>query len=333
MNEQNKSNGLGTLAKGAGIITAAGLGAAAGWTAWSALFIDHRVQLPPAIRANRYVTATPLSGRLSFYADESASGRPLVLLHSMNAAASAYEMRPLFEYFRDTRPVFALDLPGFGFSERADRNYNPDIYVQSILDFIDGELAGSEAVDMIALSLSSEFAAIAAVEQPSFINSLTLIAPTGFTTNPPMVSGPAQRALGFPLWSQAVYDLLVTRPSIEHFLKKAFAGPVDRGLLEYDYLTSHRPGARYAPFAFVSGRLFTSDILDYYAGISQPVLAFYDASDYGPSELLPRFCRDHENWEMASVAGTKAMPQFENCYDTGRVIHQFLQKSAVAVEI
>src|SRR3954471_7550919 len=115
MDDNRKSTStLAALAKGAGIVTATGLGIAAGWTAWSALFINHRAQLPPAIRANRYVTATPLSGRLSFYVDESASGRPLVLLHSINAAASAYEMRPLFEHFRDTRPVFALDLPGFG---------------------------------------------------------------------------------------------------------------------------------------------------------------------------------------------------------------------------
>ena len=39
--------------------------------------------------------------------------RPLLLLHSINASASAYEVKPLFEHYRQQRPVYAPDLPGF----------------------------------------------------------------------------------------------------------------------------------------------------------------------------------------------------------------------------
>ncbi len=324
MRNSKNPSALKTIAKGAGVVTATGLAAAAGWTAWSALFINHRQTVPPAIRANRYVTATPLSGRLSFYADESAAGRPLILLHSINAAASSYEMRPVFEHFRGTRPVFALDLPGFGFSEREERTYHPDVYVQAILDFVDGELSGSEPADVVASSLSSEFAAMAAVEQPRFFRSLTLIAPTGFHSSEPRESERLHRAVTFPVWSQAVYDALVTKPSIEYFLKKAFAGPVDKGLAEYDYLTAHRPGARNAPFAFIAGKLFTPDIRKWYAAVRQPVLAFTDLSDYGPSDLLPQFCREHPNWEMATVEGTKSMPHFEQPEETFARMDDFL---------
>ncbi|MDZ4797195.1 MAG: alpha/beta fold hydrolase [Bryobacteraceae bacterium] len=325
MRTSNSASALKTIAKGAGVVTATGLAAAAGWTAWSALFINHRQSVPPAIRANRYVTATPLSGRLSFYADESASsGRPLILLHSINAAASSYEMLPVFEHFRGKRPVFALDLPGFGFSERAERTYHPDIYVQAILDFVDGELAGADAVDIVALSLSSEFAAIAAVEQPDFFHSLAMIAPTGFQSTTPRGSERVHRAVTFPVWSQAVFDLLVTRPSIDYFLQKAFAGQVDPGLADYAFLTSHRPGARYAPFYFIAGKLFTPDVRSWYSAIQQPVLAFCDLGDFGPSDLLPQFCRDHANWEMACIEDTKSMPHFENPGPTFERLEAFL---------
>jgi pimeloyl-ACP methyl ester carboxylesterase len=310
MDNDRSSSALRTIAKGAGIAAATGLAAAAGWTAYSALFINHRRELPPAIDAKRYTTATPLAGRMCFYAEESAAGTPLVLVHSINAAASSYEMRPVFEHYRGKRPVFALDLPGFGFSERADRGYTSDVFVQALLDFVDGELGSEEPVDIVALSLSCEFAAIAAVEQPEAFRSLVMIAPTGFGSDTPSDSEELYRALTFPVWAQAFYDLLVSPPSIQYFLQKAFAGPVDPGLKEYSYLTAHRPGARNVPAYFIAGKLFSPDICSYYSAVRQPVLAFCDQSDYGPSGLLPAFAEDH-GWTVHCIPGTRAMPHFE----------------------
>lgn len=334
MENQKTSKALSTIAKGAGVVAATGLAAAAGWTAYSALFINHRRSLPPALDAKRYVTATPLAGRLSFYADETASGRPLVLVHSINAAASAYEMKPVFEHFRGKRPVFALELPGFGFSERDDRSYSPDLFIQAVLDFLDGELAGQEPVDVVTLSLSSEFCTLAALEQPDFFHSLVMIAPTGFTSSvePPREDRAelAYRAVSFPLWRQALYDLLVTRPGLRRSLQKAFAGPVDEGLQEYGYLTSHRPGARHVPLHFVSGRLFTPGIRDFYAMLKQPVLAFCDQSGYGPSDQLPAFAEAHPNWRVCCLDGTGAMPHFERPEETFAQMESFFADMAVS---
>ena len=47
------------------------------------------------------------------------------------------------------------------------------------------------------------------------------------------------RAVSFPVWSQALFDLLVSRPSIRYYLQKAFEGPVDRGLEEYGWHSRH----------------------------------------------------------------------------------------------
>jgi pimeloyl-ACP methyl ester carboxylesterase len=330
MNEERKpsSKVLHNIAAGAGVAAATGLAAAAGWAAYSALFIDHRKQLRPAIDAKRYVTATPLAGRLSFYADESAAGDPLLLLHSINAAASAYEMRPIFDYFRGKRPVFALDLPGFGSSERGDRNYSPDLYVQAILDFVDGELAGR--VDVAALSLSCEFTALAALEQPDFFRSLVMIAPTGFDDRSRKTSHAAvirrYRAAAFPLWGQAVYDAMVSRPSIDYFLQKAFAGPVDPQFAEYSYLTSHRPGARYAPLHFISGGLWTQNIDEVYSSLTVPVLAFCDPSTYATSTRLPEFARERINWEFECMPEASAMPHWVRPEATCAAIERFVAR-------
>ncbi len=61
--------------------------------------------LPAALHAERFK-----SGGVSCYV--AGKGPALLLVHSVNAAASAAQMRPLFEYCCATRTVFAIDLPG-----------------------------------------------------------------------------------------------------------------------------------------------------------------------------------------------------------------------------
>ena len=52
--------------------------------------------LPAALPAARRLEIDGRSGRLSYYM--AGEGDPLLLLHSINAAASAYEVRPAFEH-------------------------------------------------------------------------------------------------------------------------------------------------------------------------------------------------------------------------------------------
>ena len=68
------------------------------------------MSLDKAIDADMHMMTTQRGHRVCFYSDTSAEGRPLVLLHSINAAPSSMEMRPLFERYRGSRPVYALSL-------------------------------------------------------------------------------------------------------------------------------------------------------------------------------------------------------------------------------
>lgn len=306
--------------------------------AYSALAIDHAVPLPAAVPAERRRLPGTAAGAISYYVDESAPGRPLVLVHSVNAAASAYEMRPLFEHYRSRRPVYALDLPGFGFSERSDRTYVPALYVTALLDLLGEIEPGRGPSDVVALSLGSEFAARAALQQPELVRSLTLISPTGLTARTQRNraerasvsqgrTGPLQGFLRFPLWSQAVYDLLVSRASLLSFLKMSFVGQPDRGLVEYDYATSHQPGARFAPFAFVSGQLFTPDIRQsVYEHLPIPVLALYDQDAFVRFDTLPNVLARNPNWRANRIVPTKGLPQFERLDDTAKALDTFWQE-------
>ncbi|HEX9413055.1 MAG TPA: alpha/beta fold hydrolase [Ktedonobacterales bacterium] len=322
------------LARGIGFTAAGALAAVAGGIAYSALAVDHAATLPPALDAERRTLTSAEAGTLSYYADEWITGRPLVFVHGIDAAASAYEMRPLFGFYRTQRPVYALDLPGFGFSERADRVYTPALYTQAVLDFLRHVGLGAGGADVMALSLSSEFAARAALAQPSLMRSLTLISPSGFTdrTNRSQSERDSERQggrllhqlLANPLWSQAFYDLLTSRPSIRAFLRMRFVGQPDAGLVAYGYATAHQPGARYAPLYFLSGQLFTPNIREtVYERLTIPALALFDHDAFVRFDTLHEVTRRCANWHAVRIVPSRGLPQFERLADTTNVLETF----------
>ena len=306
--------------------------AMAGLVGCAPLMIDHDLRLPPAVSAQRLEIAKR-AGRLSYYV--AGDGPPLLLVHSINAAGSAYEVQPIFERAKARHRVYAVDLPGFGFSDRSPRRYDVRLYVEAIHDMLDVIAAdtGSAPVDALALSLSSEFVARAAVEQPQHLRSLTLVTPTGFSKTYRDLQGApgATREIPgfygfftFPLWSQGIYDLLVSRRSIRYFLERTWgAKDIDEGLLDYDYLVTHQPGAKNAPYAFVSGRLFSKDIRTVYEALRLPVWMPHGTRGDFADFSAAGWTRARPNWQVQAWA-TGALPQFEEPEAFDRDLERFL---------
>lgn len=300
-------------------------GVVGGWIAYSRTQIDHDMSLPKAIDTEQETYMGRLTSRqISYYADKSGEGTPLVLIHSINAAGSAYELKPIFEHYRGKRPVYALEFPGFGFSERSDKVYSWRLYTDSIIEFLT-DVVGQPA-DVIGLSLGNEFAARAGHEHPDLFRSLTMISPSGFTARENKVasqkaveegnSNSAYNVLANPLWSQAFYDLLATRVSIKYFLQQSFEGEPDKGLMDYGFLTCHQQGARYAPLYFVSGQLFTPDIREtVYEKLTIPTLVIYDRDNFVNFDTLPDVVAKYENWQAERITPTKGLPHFEKLSD------------------
>ena len=311
------------------------LAAAAAWISYSHLGIDHRRPLPNALSGRRRDIDTR-AGRVSYYGADDQPGRPLLLVHSINAAANAYEVRPLYEHYRRTRPVYALDLPGFGFSERSDRIYTPRLMTDAIHAVV-AEIEqrhGSSPIDATALSLSCEYLARAALERPEDYASLGFISPTGFDARL-SGSGPDQSHRGnrtarqiaaFPLWGRPLFDALVSRPSMRFFLQKTWGSKeIDEGLFAYDQLSAHQPGAEFAPFSFLSGHLFPADISRVYAALRLPIWVVHgrrgDFVDYRRiAEVAAK-----PNWTIHRL-DTGAFPHFEDRATVAHLYDAFLSR-------
>jgi pimeloyl-ACP methyl ester carboxylesterase len=296
--------------------------AAMAWISYSKLLVPHNLPLPPAVSGERH-EFTGRAGRLSYYvAGETGQAAPLLLIHSINAAGSAYEVRPLFEHYKTHRRVYALDLPGFGFSERSDRQYTPRLYTDAILDMLEqiARDVGPTPVDTLALSLSAEFLARAAIDAPERCRSLALVTPTGFRRSQEryaeigatLGNSFVRDLFDLPLWSRPFYDLLTSKPSIRFFLAQTFGAyePIPTELVEYDYLTTHQPGAQHAPYAFVSGLLFSADIGRIYDALQLPVWLAYGTRGAFSNFQDLKNVQVGENWSIQAF-GTGALPHFE----------------------
>lgn len=270
--------------------------------------------LPPALPGQRFVF-----GGITGYT--TGRGPPLVLVHSVNAAPSAAEMRPIYEHCSATHTVFAIDLPGFGLSERLDRVYNPRLMTDALhaLAAQVHSRCGAVPMDAVASSLGCEFLARAALEQPARWGRLAFVSPTGLSGTRPRRAPPGStrampwlhKVFSAKPWGEALFHAL-TRPAvIRYFLQRTWGSQsIDEALWAYDVLTARQPGARFAPFHFLSGGLFSSDIHRVYEALSQPVWMSHgvrgDFTDFRGQRLL----HPHSPWQT-TVFDTGALPYFE----------------------
>lgn len=248
-------------------------------------------------------------------------GAPLLLVHSINAAASAAEVAPVHDWARARCRTYTVDLPGFGRAARSDQRYTPRLYTDAVLAIAaHAQAETGQAPVALGLSTSAEFVARAASEAPEQFAALALVTPTGFDRRSAQRRGPPghTREIAFltRLLSRAPIGRgafrLLTRPGvIRYFLERTFGRrEIDETLWRYCCESVRLPGAEHAPLAFISGRLFSADIRDVYERLSCPVWLAHgtrgDFSDFSGAAWVASDAR----WSVRPFP-TGAMPWFE----------------------
>ena len=276
--------------------------------------------LPAPVDGERMMLATSF-GNVAVFA--SGEGPALLLIHSVNAAASAAEVRPLHEHFSRSRRVFSIDLPGYGLSHRADVPYSSAHMTEAIhetVSVIQQESVGAP-VDALGVSLGAEFLARAAVERPASFRSLALVSPTGFSGSTSWEGAPGSTR-GMPLlyaclrgpgagWGRALFRQLTRPKVIRYFLERTWGDKnIDEQLWRYDILTTRQPNAEFAPLRFLAGFLFSADIHSVYEALTLPVWMSHgirgDFTDYRNVKIVQK----HANWQFTTYP-TGALPYFE----------------------
>lgn len=203
-------------------------------------------------------------------------GLPLVFVHGINAGVSSFMWRKNFDELAEDFCVYALDLLGFGLSDKpAAAPYSADLYVELISDFV-REVVGPP-VNIIASSLGAAYSVRLADEHPELVNSLILNASAGYDTlnsRPGMAGAAFYGLLQSPVLGTSFYNVMASERSIREYARKHLFydyGRVTSRLVANLYASSHQQGAQHAISAYLAGYL-NIDTRAAFARLNQPAI-------------------------------------------------------------
>lgn len=262
--------------------------------------------------------------RIALY--RAGEGPPVLLIHSINAAASVFEMRAPFRGLRDAFSVFAVDLLGYGNSDRPARSYVAEDYIVQIGAVL--ERIGAPTT-LIASSLGAAYAIMAADRWPERVKALVLVCPTGFQqlADPAGPAGwAAYRALRGPL-GRGLYASLTSRASIALFLRlQAYHDPrcITPETIDGFYLTCRRAGAYYAPICFLAG-LLNCSVREAFPRLRQPILIVWGKQSVTtPLRQADAFLAANGQARLAVIDKASQLAQDEHPEQFNAMVRTFL---------
>lgn len=182
---------------------------------------------------------------------------PLLFVHSIHAAAWSAEWRFVFTPLAErgvNGPAYALDLLGFGASDRPPIRYTAQLYVDLVRDFTRDVIG--RPPHAFGSSLGATYCIAAEAANPGLFAEITAIGPAGISRlyeTPGLLNKAVEATFRSTVPGTALFKALVSRPSIQFFLKDIYANPASLTpeAVELFYLSANHPNARFAPAAFV----------------------------------------------------------------------------------
>ncbi len=189
-------------------------------------------------------------------------GPSLLLLHGIHIGAGSFEWKSTFSALSQRFRVYAVDLLGFGKSDKPEGAYSPERMEAVIEDFV-RHVPGCGTL-VIASSLSAAWSVHLAAYHPELFGGMVLVNPTGILTlaeDPGPAAYRRHRLTSAPIVRDALYDALASRWSITRYLTdRSYFNPrrVDDAMVRHYWTSAHQPGAQDAALSFVSGLLSRS---------------------------------------------------------------------------
>jgi pimeloyl-ACP methyl ester carboxylesterase len=257
-----------------------------------------------------------LGGARIRYSDEG-FGPAVVLLHGF--AASMDTWRPVRGELLRSHRVIALDLKGFGWSDRPEGDYSPAAQAAIVIALLDH--LGIERASLVGHSWGSSVALSVALAVPDRVERIALYDAWVYEEQLP----------AFFLWArepglgELLFDLYYHQRG-EDRMARAFYDPfaMDQDLVDSVEAMMHRPGTAAAALAAARGQRF-GEIEDRYGEIDVPVLLLWGEDDLvSPVEVARRLAAELPRARLETFARCGHFPMIEARAASNRALADFL---------
>ena len=268
---------------------------------------------------NRYVSVGTRPQKIRYYKRGKSSAPAVILLHGYGSAGSIWRfLTPLLE--KSGYRTYALDLPGFGQSDKYKGNYETSHIAKLVVEFM--KKKGIKRADLVAHSWGSSVALSVAVQYPRKVRRI--IINSGWVFSKQIV--PVIRWAKVPVLGELVYGLFFKeRPGDKFALsvydKKKF---VNMAVVQHIKKDFKRPGYLAAALAVARGMNFEKQEKQYKT-LKHETLLIWGKQD---RVSLPFYGRRLEselpNAQLILVNRCGHIPMIERTHQVNRIMLNFL---------
>lgn len=228
----------------------------------------HQGPVPGAPKEARFAE---IAGARVHYVDEG-SGPPVVLIHGF--ASSMHTWRGVRQALKPSHRVIALDLKGFGYTDRPEGDYSPRAQAELVLALLDAR-GVDEPVALVAHSWGSSVALQLALLAPKRVSRIALYdawvyeeqLPTTFHVA--KLGGVGEAIIG-GFYDQRSDDKMGLAFYDRNYVTEEMIEGVERDL--------ERPGTKAAALAAIRGQRY-AEVQKSYPMITQPTLLLWGRED------------------------------------------------------
>lgn len=256
------------------------------------------------------------------------SGKPLLLIHDLNAYSSSYEWNQMVGRLNENYTVYTLDLLGCGRSEKPNMTYTNYVYVQLISDFVKSVIGHRASV--ISTGESASIPIMACANNPELFDQIMLINPLSlhdYSQMPGKMSKYYKIVVDMPVIGTLLYHIASSRQAItEELTTKGFYNPytVKSTWIDSCYESAHLGASPKSVYSSVKCNFTKCNIVNALKKIDNSIYLIGGGAVDNIAEVINEYKAYNPSIESTILEETKLFPQLEAPAKLHELIHTYL---------
>ncbi len=245
------------------------------------------------------------------------SGSPLLLIHDLTSGSSSFEFSRIYNELSTTNEVYAMDLLGYGLSDKPNMTYTNYLYVQLIVDFI--KIVIGKKANVVAVGDSCAAAVMACHNDPDVIKNIILINPQSLSklNLPPNHNTKLLKfMIDMPILGTFIYNMLTSKDNYRKLFREEYF--YDNSAVTEDMIAayaeaSHIPdhNAKYS-FSSYIGRYINANIVHALKEIDHSIYILYGKGKNDIEGVTDIYLSYNSAIEKFGIDKASHLPHMEN---------------------